>query len=356
MKTDREYKINSEYVCSVDTMNEDDWNCIVPMFSDATINQTWTWCHEMSKKNSHLVIRKNGILVAAVMLRLLSLPILKTGIAYIGSGPMWQLNGTEVDTSILQHLIHALRIEYVLYRGLYLRISPNIFTNIPLNQRILSEFEKEKYKRKDLVEQTLFLDLQPSELDLRKGLHPKWRNLLNRGEKTGLSVRIGKEYELFKIFKGIYEEMLVRKNYPGAIDINKIERIQSALPEKLKYTIIISELEDRPMAGGIFSTIGDTGVYILGATSYEGKKNSASYIVQWEMIKWMKKHGLRLYNLGGCSPEKIPETYHFKSGICGKNPTIHKRIGIMYSCENPLSSIAFNSGMFVQKLLAFLKK
>lgn len=74
------------------------------------------------------------------------------------------------------------------------------------------------------------------------------------------------------------------------------------------------------------------------------------------MIKWMKNHGLRLYDLGGCSPEKVPETYYFKKSICGKNHTVYQRIGIMDLCENPLSKIAFNTGMHIQKHSSLLKK
>jgi lipid II:glycine glycyltransferase (peptidoglycan interpeptide bridge formation enzyme) len=36
-------------------------------------------------------------------------------------------------------------------------------------------------------------------------------------------------------------------------------------------------------------SIGDTGVYLFGATNDEGMKNKGSYLLQWKAIQWMKK-------------------------------------------------------------------
>ena len=44
-------------------------------------------------------------------------------------------------------------------------------------------------------------------------------------------------------------------------------------------------------------------------------KNKASYLLQWEMIKWLKQKGCQRYDLGGINLDDNPGVYHFKSGI-----------------------------------------
>jgi len=347
----QEFNLDSGFTYSVDIADENEWNAIVPQFRDATVNQTWAYGRVRSKGTppSHLVLKRNGQVVAAAMTRIIALPVLKGGGAYVGSGPMWRLLGEADNREILRKILQALREEYVARRGLFLRISPNMFTNLPNHNEIRHVFEEEGYVCKDLGGTTLFLDLKPTLESLRKELHQKWRNLLNRAEKNGLTVREGTDDQLFRMFRGIYEEMLARKQYATDVDMNVYESIQAALPENLKPWIIICESEGRPTAGAVFSVNGDTGVYLLGATSDEGMKTKASYLVQWHMIKYLKKNGFRMYDLGGCSPEHNKGTYHFKAGICGKHPELSARIGTMESCDNPVSKIVVRLGEFLKR-------
>ena len=82
MKKSREFKIDTEYICFVDAMNENEWNSLISKFKDATINQSWAWASTMSSRTSNLVIKKNGVIVGAAILRLVTIPILNAGLAY----------------------------------------------------------------------------------------------------------------------------------------------------------------------------------------------------------------------------------------------------------------------------------
>ena len=356
MSNQRKFKLDLEYTCLLDATDKEEWNCIIPLFRDATVNQTWAYCQVRSKNNSHLVLKRNGTVVAASVVRLVVLPVLKRGIAYVGSGPMWRLRGEADNIQILRKIVQALREEYVVRRRLFLRISPNIFTNLPDHKVICSIFEEEGFTRKNLEQNTLFLDLEPSIEDLRKGLHQKWRNELNHAEKNNLTIREGMDSETFRTFRSVYEEMHARKQYSSDVDMNEYEAIQNALPEPLKPRIVMCESDGRPMAGAVFSTIGDTGIYLLGATSNEGIKNQASYLVQWHMIKWLKECGFRMYDLGGCSPNTNKGTYHFKAGICGKRPELFTRIGVMEACDSTTSRLIVRSGEVLSSFLSGLKK
>jgi len=70
-------------------------------------------------------------------------------------------------------------------------------------------------------------------------------------------------------------------------------------------------------AGGICSALGDTGIYLFGATSNRGIKCYASYLTHWRMLEWVKGRGCRRYDLNGINPEKNPGGYQFKSQLVG---------------------------------------
>jgi len=75
-------------------------------------------------------------------------------------------------------------------------------------------------------------------------------------------------------------------------------------------------------AGGICSVLGETGVYLFGATNNRGRKTYGSYLVHWCMLDWVKRRGCRGYDLNGISPERNPGGYQFKlqlAGVYGKD-------------------------------------
>ncbi len=344
--------MGSEFTYAVDSANEQEWNRIVRLFRDATVNQTWSYCTVMAKKASNLVVRRGDTIVAGASLRLVVLPLVNAGIAYLSSGPMWRRRGEDDDLEVLRRTLRALKEEYVVRRRLLLRIAPNVFTNLTHHPAIRQVFGEEGFYCRPIEHQTLFLDLQPSLGDLRKGLDQKWRNILNRAERSGLTTREGVETGLFATFRDIYTDMRDRKKYKTDVSLDAYEVIQNGLPPDLKMRIVIAESNGRPMAGGVFSTLGDTGFYVLGATSTEGMKNGASYLVQWRAIALLKEQGLHTYDLGGCSPKRVPTTYHFKAGICGKRPEVASRIGILEACGSLTSKLVVRSGELVRSAAA----
>jgi lipid II:glycine glycyltransferase (peptidoglycan interpeptide bridge formation enzyme) len=353
--TKPKFELDSEYTYSIDSANEQEWNDIIRLFRDAVYNQTWAWCHVMSKETSHLILRRNGRVVAAAMLRLIILPIINAGIAYIGSGPMWRLRDGGNDLDALRNLLRALRTEYASRRGLFLRISPNVFSNIQEHIAICSLFQEEGFVQKNKNKTTLFLDLKPTVEDLRKGLNHKWRNQLNHAEKNGFTVYEGTGIDLFNKFKSIYYEMLDRKKFQTTVDLDKYEAIQIALPQDLKPRIVICELDGRPMSSAVFSISGETANCMLFASSNEGTKNRASYLVQWQIINLLKERGFYQYDLGGCNPNTVKGTYQFKAGICGKKPELSSQIGIMETCDSSISRCVVYTGEFLQSF-SFTKK
>ena len=310
-------KDSADYTVSVDQISKIEWEQLLLEFDDATIYQTWSYgAIRWGQSNlSHIVIKHKGEIIAAAQLRIVKIPLLKAGIAYLPWGPMWQRKRQQVNIDVFQKIISALKEEYAIEQGLLLRIHPNVIEEN--SEAIVSILDKEGFQKKIKIKpyRTLLLDLSPTMPEIRKSFDQKWRNQLNRSEKNNLKIIKGNSDTLYQIFLDLQEEMHDRKKYIPGVDYSEFRDIQKDLPDPLKMIVLISEYEGKALTATVGSLIGDTGIYLLGATGNEGMKMKGAYLLQWHLIEMMKECGYKCYDLGGIDPEDNPGVYHFKSGI-----------------------------------------
>src|SRR5471030_244654 len=114
------------YTVDVDTVDKAGWHDVLDRFIDANIYQTWSYeaMRRGERGTSHLLLRKDGETVAAAQVKIVKLPFLKVGVAYVRWGPMWRLRGREADPQVLSAALDAIRREYAVRRGLTLRMLP----------------------------------------------------------------------------------------------------------------------------------------------------------------------------------------------------------------------------------------
>jgi lipid II:glycine glycyltransferase (peptidoglycan interpeptide bridge formation enzyme) len=321
--TNQNYDNNTaNYSAEFDCFEENEWYHIISKFEDANIFQTWAYGLIICGREnvSHFVLKKNGKVVAAAQVRIYRLPVIKKSIGYIRWGPLWRsMCSEEADPTIFRQAIRALRNEYVMRRGLILRLRPALFKND--SDDLLSIFKEEGYilVGDAEVDRTLVMDLRPPLQEVRRDIKERWRSYLSRAERENFEVSEGCGDDLFKSFIEIYGEMLNRKKFIQTNDINEFRSIQKELPDAFKMKIMLSRSNGKITNGLICSGIGNTGVYLFGATSDAGLKNRGAYLLQWRMIEWLKKNERSYYDLNGINPKTNPGTYQFKTGLCGRN-------------------------------------
>jgi lipid II:glycine glycyltransferase (peptidoglycan interpeptide bridge formation enzyme) len=241
----------------------------------------------------------------------------------------------------------ALRQEYVQKRGLYLEILPNAFSNSPraeIFQTAFSGFDHQfgvshgKYR-------TLVLDLTPSIEELRKKLDKKWRNQLNAAERNRLRIVEGDSIKEYDIFCKLYDQMWERKRFETTVSPAEFRRIQEHLPQNQRMRIFICEHEGRPVGGLVCSMIGDSAIYVLGATNENGRNLKSAYLMQWAVIQSLKDKAIRHYDLGGIDPQANPGVYHFKSGFNGADVA---HISPFVACDNKFSAAFVKAGQAVR--------
>jgi lipid II:glycine glycyltransferase (peptidoglycan interpeptide bridge formation enzyme) len=332
----------------VDDINQAQWNEFLGEFGDASIYQTSAYgaVRWGEKRLSRLVLENGNSLAGIAQVAVVSLPLMRAGIAYLPWGPLWERKGSSPDLERFRSIIRALKEEYVVKRGLLLRIAPAV----PREERpeIFEMLIEEGFTQSAPGYRTIMLDLSPDLQTLRKQLDQKWRNQLNRAEKNGLTLREGSGDDLYDVFVELYRRMLYRKQFRTDVDVEVFRAVQKGLPEPQKMRILLCESEGRPIAAMVVTWIGDRGIYLLGASSDDGNQKKGSYLLQWRMIEWMKEQGCRRYDLGGIDPVNNPSVYHFKRGIA---KTVCCHIGQFEISPNRFVKRIVNSGEALRKLL-----
>jgi len=337
----------------VDTIQRAEWDRLITRFDDASINQTWSFgaVHWGTERLSHLVLKTNDNVVGCCQVTVRTLgPI---GYADIKCGPLWQKKSEKADLNIYSRMIHALKNEYGLKRGLYIRLWPH---TVDATQPLLLEvLRAQGFRKNDTFPpfRSLLLDLTPPLEEIRKNLLQKWRNCLNKAEKNALRIIEGTDDKLFVTFLELAKEMLERKQFTPGVNFDVSRRLQADLPEPLKMRIFICEADGKPVSATILSTIGDTGTYVLGATGDNGMGLNGAYLLQWSMIAALKKRGNQFYDLGGIDPEGNPGVYKFKLGVAGKTGVETKFMGQFDGCFNVTGKTArlgANGAKFLQSI------
>ena len=127
----------------------------------------------------------------------------------------------------------------------------------------------------------------------------------------------GRGSEEYRVFCEMYSQMRKRKAFETTVDADEFGRVHEALTESQRMRVLICQDNGVPVAGLVASAMGDSAIYLLGATSDAGLNSKGAYLLQWTLISWLKKCGVKSYDLGGIDPEGNPGVYHFKRGLSG---------------------------------------
>lgn len=314
-------ELSHGFVAEADAFDQSRWSLVLQEFADANVYQTWPYNVARSgrAKVSHIVLKHRGRAVAVAQARLAGLPNCRMGIAYFRWGPLWKPQSGELEVETFRQVVRAIRNEYAIRRGLIVRLVPALCVEDGEQFSAILEEEGFVQNRRINPYRTILMNIQPSLKDLESGFHRKWRNHLNGARKQQFKIIEGEDDALFAKFEPIYTEMHRRKQFVSDTQIAHFQNAQRTLTEHEKLRVFLCRVDDEFCAGAICSAMGDTGLYIFGATSNRGLKNNGSYLLQWRILEWLKQRGCQWYNLNGINPVTNPSTFEFKTRLAGKH-------------------------------------
>ncbi len=263
----------------------------------------------------HVEISDDGTIIGLASARIKRLPLVGVGIAYIGGGPLTRTSAS-LDAGTLARVLEALRREYVLERGLVLRISP------PLSPQEEVELAKTSYLAAGFkptpmanVYRTMLLDLSPTIEEITARFSKRWRRQLNKSLKSGFELQIGTSVEMFDQFCDLFEAFIDWKGFEVEHGPRFHREVHKALPEEARYLILLARQADKLAGGVVLARTGDTAVYVLGATNPEMRDARPGHYLHFRATEVLKDMGLRYYDLGGINPDDNPGVYEFKAGM-----------------------------------------
>jgi len=149
----------------------------------------------------------------------------------------------------------------------------------------------------------------------------------------------------------MYYQMWKRKAFETSVNIEEFRRIQEDLPQSHRMRILICEQDGIPVAGLVASAMGDSAIYLLGATSDAGLNAKGAYLLQWTLIQWLKENGIKWYDLGGIDPEGNPGVYSFKKGFSGADVY---QLTPLVACDSAISSAVVKASLVAKRVVSSL--
>lgn len=302
--------------------NRNEWHALAGEFDDHNYQHCWEYASAMAirwnAKVENLVISSDGEVAGLASVRVKPIPGIGTGIAYVAGGPLVRRSGSDSAALRLQVVLDAIRREYVDRRRLLLRVAPLI------GDRAWSLVQAEcftalGFKSTDEIRPytTMLIDVGRSPDELRADLAQRWRRNLKKAESLELEVREGHEARLLEDFRGLFDELVERKSFTVEQGADFFAGLQPDLTEAERLYVSIASVDGQPAAGVVASMLGDTAVFLLGASNEAGRKTNAAYLLQWKAMLAAAERDCRWYDLGGVDSDDNPGGYQFKSGMGG---------------------------------------
>lgn len=220
----------------------------------------------------------------------------------------------EEGESILLDSIALLIKELKRRRALMIQIAPEIETSEKVRNIL------KKIGLKSLNSEAWssgIIALERNEEDILMGLNGKWRNCYRKGLKMGVEVsNVSNTEEGMNRLVENYKTLQEEKDFSG-LATNLIEAMANKNHKKWNFNIFEAKAKDSGEDLGSLVTIntGDTSIYLIGTTSYQGRKYQANYVLLWQAIMDSKDKGSKWFDIGGLNSTTPKGVAHFKKGL-----------------------------------------
>jgi hypothetical protein len=313
-----------KHLLQIDGISREEWTQGCASFACNNLYQEWD-CGEAHsvgrfREVSRAALISNGKPVVMAQFQLKRLPVAGIGVAEAHWGPLWHSDLGMAGESYLIEFLEGIQEEYSVKRGLNLRLEIRGAANKEQNDRIANILTGQGFTLHTNIRnyRTVILDLTQSLDQLRGGLHGKWRNALNKAERAGLEAECGSTAQHYERFLKIYEEMWAQKRFPSGVRMEAVRAFHLNAIESNKFFIWIISDGGHDVAAGVFSAMGDTMLYFLGATSPHMRKDSnPGYLIQWLNLRKAIELGLHYYDLGGLTDLPDSGVDQFKNRMGG---------------------------------------
>jgi peptidoglycan pentaglycine glycine transferase (the first glycine) len=174
---------------------------------------------------------------------------------------------------------------------------------------------------------TITVDLSPPEEELLARMRKSTRYGVRRAAREGVEVVEPEDFErAWETFYGWMEGTAERKSgftirRPRAY----LHDMMRAMHDAGQGHLFLAVHGGEPLAGVFVFTFGEKYWFMHGASGTEKRSYNPNHLLQWDLMRWAKRHGMRYYDMVGIpKPEDRNENdpyygvYKFKKGFGGE--------------------------------------
>ena len=260
-------------------------------------------------------------------------------------GKFWYLpKGPGVTTvSGLKPILDSLKA-FAASHGVFVVKLESEILRTPENAQKLVKMGLEKTFAVQPNASTVLIDIAPDLDTVLAGLNQKGRHAIRRAERDGVTAHPVDPTE--KNMRTMYD--LLKITAEGQWQLRGYEYFHEIWSKFVKNghgQMFFAEYEGNVVAASFGLILGEKGTYKDGASIRERTAYGSSHLLQWEMIKWMKAHGAKVYDLCGTPPsEEIRNPDHHFAGLARFKTSFNKTVTDYVGCYNlPVSSGAYKA-------------
>jgi lipid II:glycine glycyltransferase (peptidoglycan interpeptide bridge formation enzyme) len=302
--------------------NHQQWNTFVESSDCCNITQSYEWGELASHLGARDVLRvgvvdHNGQLLAAMLVLVSTLPILKCTYFYAPRGPIIE----DPNSPALTLLLNFVKAEAYRYRAIMLKVESGVSDeNKPWSHALkMRGFRPNPYATH--IRHEWVLDIRPDEQTLLMHMKEKWRYNIRLATRKDVTVRQGEGPADLDTFYRLYQATSERDHF-FIHEKSFYSDVMHLFGCDGRAALFLAEYAGQTIAGTIVLTLGRWSWYMYGASSNEERERMPNHLLQWTGIQWAKAHGCWYYNFRGI-PDILEEghelwgVYLFKRGFGG---------------------------------------
>lgn len=288
-----------------------EWRCYLAMTKNTNWMQSWAYA-QATFAADHFQTRLALVIHDNQPVAMMSVQEIKLGplhFVQLKRGPLWFEPPTE---HLFLEFAKKFRQEFPKSLGQRLRWMPEF----EMSEQTIGALQNIGFKLHRHTFTTSWIDLEKSEDELRKNLHQKWRNCLNKSLRSPLEIQVEFSDQNFPLFMECFKLHVRQKKYHAPSERFLRTEFQE-LSRQSDHCFVWAFLNDYPVAAVAVVTQGRTASYRLGWTTDLGRQHNAHYALLWKALLVCKEKGFAAFDVGGLLLDSASGFSHFKMGLGG---------------------------------------
>ncbi len=283
-------------------INKKQWESFIDTLQFKSVLQSWTWgeLELLNKANFYRwAIYNKDKLIGLVSAKFVNA---KRGkFLQLRHGPI--LDWKSVPLKDLKIILHGIKNIAKNMGAWAVRFQPYWLESTELNTKLKLVGAKLGTNHEVDAERTVQIDLTLPQEKLWSNMRMSTRQRIRQTEKLGIKIKHTNTMEYWDIFENIFLDTVNRHKWK-AQSIKFIKRQYELFSKTGLSEMFVAFYKGEPISASMFTFYKDVVIYHHSGSLSKFRKIPASYGIQWELIKYAKQKGYKLYDMWGTAPRE----------------------------------------------------